>query len=46
MKRQTAMALAAVFAMSVAGTALAAPANPFTDVPARMTQSTSLLKLA
>ncbi|SDD81090.1 S-layer homology domain-containing protein [Sporomusa acidovorans] len=35
MKRQTAMALAAVFAMSVAGTALAAPANPFVDVPAK-----------
>jgi len=34
MKRKTAMALAAVFAMSVAGTALAAPANPFVDVPA------------
>ncbi|SDD80989.1 S-layer homology domain-containing protein [Sporomusa acidovorans] len=35
MKKQTAMALAAVFAMSVAGTALAAPANPFVDVPAK-----------
>ena len=35
MKKQTALALAAVFAMSVAGTALAAPANPFTDVPAK-----------
>lgn len=35
MKKQTALALAAVFSLSVAGTALAAPANPFTDVPAK-----------
>jgi len=39
MKRKTAMALAAVFAMSVAGTALAAPANPsstFRQITGRM----------
>ena len=46
MKRQTAMALAAVFAMSVAGTALAAPANPFVDVPAKHWAYDSLNKLA
>ncbi len=46
MKRQTAMALAAVFAMSVAGTALAAPANPFTDVPAKHWAYDSVNKLA
>lgn len=46
MKRQTAMALAAVFAMSVAGTALAAPANPFTDVPAKHWSYDSVSKLA
>ncbi|HWR44311.1 S-layer homology domain-containing protein [Sporomusa sp.] len=46
MKRQTAMALAAVFAMSVAGTALAAPANPFTDVPAKHWAYDSINKLA
>ncbi|WP_094606077.1 hypothetical protein SPSIL_007470 [Sporomusa silvacetica DSM 10669] len=46
MKRQTAMALAAVFAMSVAGTALAAPANPFVDVPANHWAYDSINKLA
>ena len=46
MKRQTAMALAAVFAMSVAGTALAAPANPFVDVPAKHWAYDSINKLA
>ena len=46
MKRQTAMALAAVFAMSVAGTALAAPANPFSDVPAKHWSYDSVNKLA
>lgn len=46
MKRQTAMALAAVFAMSVAGTALAAPANPFADVPAKHWSYDSVNKLA
>ncbi|BBB91586.1 MAG TPA: S-layer homology domain-containing protein [Methylomusa anaerophila] len=34
MKKQIALALAAAFTLSVAGTALAAPANPFVDVPA------------
>ncbi|BBB91587.1 MAG TPA: S-layer homology domain-containing protein [Methylomusa anaerophila] len=34
MKKQVALALAAAFTLSVAGTALAAPANPFVDVPA------------
>ncbi|HML34129.1 S-layer homology domain-containing protein [Sporomusa sphaeroides] len=46
MKRQTAMALAAVFAMSVAGTALAAPANPFVDVPAKHWSYDAVTKLA
>ena len=46
MKRQTAMALAAVFAMSVAGTALAAPANPFADVPAKHWSYDAVTKLA
>ncbi|MEL7633337.1 S-layer homology domain-containing protein [Sporomusa sphaeroides] len=46
MKRQTAMALAAVFAMSVAGTALAAPANPFVDVPAKHWSYDAVSKLA
>ncbi|SMC38970.1 S-layer homology domain-containing protein [Sporomusa malonica] len=46
MKKQTAMALAAVFAMSVAGTALAAPANPFVDVPAKHWAYDSVNKLA
>jgi len=46
MKKQTAMALAAVFAMSVAGTALAAPANPFVDVPAKHWAYDSINKLA
>ena len=46
MKRQTAMALAAVFAMGVAGTALAAPANPFVDVPAKHWAYDSINKLA
>ncbi|WP_094604868.1 hypothetical protein SPSIL_018680 [Sporomusa silvacetica DSM 10669] len=46
MRRQTAMALAAVFAMSVAGTALAAPANPFVDVPAKHWAYDSINKLA
>jgi len=46
MKRQKAMALAAVFAMSVAGTALAAPANPFVDVPAKHWAYDSINKLA
>ncbi|CQR70567.1 Outer membrane protein alpha precursor [Sporomusa ovata DSM 2662] len=46
MKRKTAMALAAVFAMSVAGTALAAPANPFVDVPAKHWAYDSINKLA
>ncbi|MBP2664993.1 MAG: S-layer protein [Firmicutes bacterium] len=46
MKRQTAMALAAVFAMSVAGTALAATANPFVDVPAKHWAYDSINKLA
>jgi len=46
MKRQTAMALAAVFAMSIAGTALAAPANPFVDVPAKHWAYDSINKLA
>ncbi|WP_371373726.1 porin [Sporomusa aerivorans] len=46
MKRQTSMALAAVFAMSVAGTALAAPANPFVDVPAKHWSYDSVNKLA
>ncbi|CQR70563.1 Outer membrane protein alpha precursor [Sporomusa ovata DSM 2662] len=46
MKRQTAMALAAVFAMSVAGTALAAPANPFVDVPAKHWAYDAINKLA
>jgi len=46
MKKQTTMALAAVFAMSVAGTALAAPANPFTDVPANHWAYGSINKLA
>jgi len=46
MKRKTAMALAAVFAMSVAGTALAAPVNPFSDVPAKHWAYDSVSKLA
>ncbi|WP_188399330.1 S-layer homology domain-containing protein [Sporomusa sp. GT1] len=46
MKKQTAMALAAVFAMSVAGTALAAPANPFVDVPAKHWSYDAVSKLA
>ncbi|MBP2664985.1 MAG: S-layer protein [Firmicutes bacterium] len=46
MKRQTAMALAAVFTMSVAGIALAAPANPFVDVPAKHWAYDSIDKLA
>ncbi len=46
MKRQTAMALAAVFAMSVAGTALAAPVNPFVDVPAKHWSYDSINQLA
>ena len=46
MKKQTAMALAAVFAMSVAGTALAAPANPFVDVPAKHWSYDAVTKLA
>jgi hypothetical protein len=46
MKRQTAMALAAVFAMSVAGTALAAPANPFVDVPAKHWSYDAVTQLA
>ncbi|CQR70564.1 Outer membrane protein alpha precursor [Sporomusa ovata DSM 2662] len=46
MKRQTAMALAAVFALSVAGTALAAPANPFVDVPAKHWAYDAINKLA
>ncbi|MGL5512184.1 MAG: S-layer homology domain-containing protein [Sporomusa sp.] len=46
MKRKTAMALAAVFAMSVAGTALAAPVNPFSDVPANHWAYDSVSKLA
>ncbi|SCM83604.1 S-layer domain-containing protein [uncultured Sporomusa sp.] len=46
MKRQTAMALAAVFAMSVAGTALAAPVNPFVDVPAKHWSYDAVTKLA
>ncbi|BBB91585.1 MAG TPA: S-layer homology domain-containing protein [Methylomusa anaerophila] len=35
MKKTASLAMAAVFALSVAGTALAAPANPFVDVPAQ-----------
>ena len=46
MKRQTALALAAVFSLSVAGTALAAPANPFVDVPAKHWAYDSVSKLA
>ncbi|SMC38932.1 S-layer homology domain-containing protein [Sporomusa malonica] len=46
MKRQTALALAAVFSLSVAGTALAAPANPFVDVPAKHWAYDSVNKLA
>ena len=46
MKKQTALALAAVFAMSVAGTALAAPANPFNDVPAKHWAYTAVSNLA
>jgi hypothetical protein len=46
MKRQTALALAAVFSLSVAGTALAAPANPFVDVPAKHWSYDSVNKLA
>ncbi|WP_371363071.1 hypothetical protein SRRS_40520 [Sporomusa rhizae] len=46
MKKQTSLALAAVFAMSVAGTALAAPANPFVDVPAKHWAYDSINKLA
>lgn len=46
MKKQTALALAAVFALSVAGTALAAPVNPFTDVPAKHWAYDSVSKLA
>ncbi|QDR82051.1 S-layer homology domain-containing protein [Sporomusa termitida] len=46
MKQQTALALAAVFALSVAGTALAAPANPFVDVPAKHWAYDSVSKLA
>lgn len=46
MKKQTAMALAAVFAMSVAGTALAAPTNPFVDVPAKHWSYDSINQLA
>jgi len=34
MRKQVALALAAALSLSVAGTALAAPANPFVDVPA------------
>ncbi|MDR1702559.1 MAG: S-layer homology domain-containing protein [Sporomusaceae bacterium] len=34
MKKHLSLALAAVFSLSVAGVALAAPANPFVDVPA------------
>lgn len=45
MKKQTALALAAVFAMSVAGTALAAP-NAFADVPAKHWAYDSVSKLA
>jgi len=46
MKKQTALALAAVFSLSVAGTALAAPANPFVDVPAKHWAYESVSKLA
>jgi hypothetical protein len=46
MKKQTALALAAVFSLSVAGTALAAPANPFVDVPAKHWAYDSVSKLA
>ncbi len=46
MKRQTTMALAAVFAMSVAGTALATPVNPFVDVPAKHWSYDSINQLA
>ncbi|WP_425058576.1 hypothetical protein SCACP_32330 [Sporomusa carbonis] len=46
MKKQTALALAAVFSLSVAGTALAAPANPFVDVPAKHWAYDSINKLA
>lgn len=34
MKKQTTLALAAIFSLSVAGVSLAAPANPFIDIPA------------
>ncbi len=46
MKRKTSMILAAVFAISVAGTALAAPANPFADVPAKHWSYDAVNKLA
>ena len=46
MKKQTALALAAVFSLSVAGTALAAPVNPFVDVPAKHWAYDSVSKLA
>lgn len=46
MKKQTALALAAVFSLSVAGTALAAPANPFVDVPAKHWAYDSINNLA
>lgn len=46
MKKTLAILLALVFVLSIAGTALAAPANPFVDVPAKHWSYDAVSKLA
>jgi hypothetical protein len=46
MKKQLALALAAAFTLSVTGTVLAAPANPFVDVPAKHWSYDAVTKLS